>query len=168
MRDCTIVFVSGLMVILGGSLLAAAMKDPQSSKVQTGNNIVLAGVILQTIWFIFFVGCGATFQYRMRHFPTNAVLTYPDIRWQSFLGSLYVVSGLVILRSVFRLVEFAQGHDGYLMRNEAFFYVFDSIPMLVLLVWLNWQHPSEVALLLRRYHGTKAHAQTGELLRALP
>jgi hypothetical protein len=142
------------------------MKDPQSSKAQTGNNIVLAGVILQTIWFVFFVICGVCFHHRMPAYPNNKVATWPQIRWQQYLLSLYLVSGLVLIRSIFRLAEFAQGHDGYIQRTESLLYVSDALPMLGLLSWMNWQHPSEIALLLRRQQDNSSSAR--EALRMVP
>jgi hypothetical protein len=135
----------------GGSLVAVAMTSPGSTKAQMGSNIILAGIILQTIWFVFFVAGAAWFHYRMRAYPNSMVLTSPDIHWQQYLGSLYLVSGLVIVRSLFRLAEFAEGYEGSIQRNEAPFYIFDSLMMLILMVWMNWRHPSDIVLLLRKY-----------------
>ena len=47
-----------------------------------------------------------------------------------------------MLRNVFRVVEYADGHTGYLMRHEVFVYVFDALPMFAVLLWYNWVHPS--------------------------
>ena len=52
----------------------------------------------------------------------------------------YFVSIMILIRSAFRLVEYAEGFTGYLQSHEAFFYVFDSVPMLVVMAWMNWQH----------------------------
>ncbi len=49
-----------------------------------------------------------------------------------------------MVRSIFRVVEYLQGFDGYLLSHEAYLYVFDSVLMLVLLVVFNVVHPSEV------------------------
>jgi len=83
--------------------------------------------------------------------------------------SLYAVSALVIIRSIFRVAEFAQGHDGYLQSHEVFFYIFDSIPMFALMVWLNWQHPGEIGLLLRKAgagSGNVEYVMAGDVERA--
>lgn len=142
-------------------MVAASMIDPSSSKAVMGSNIVLAGIILQTIWFVFFVAGAATFHRRMRDAPNRVVLAYPDIRWQSYLGYLYLASGLIIIRSIFRLAEYAEVYDGYLHSHEAFFYILDSLPMLILSIWMNWQHPGEIALLLRKYCPHKGGAGYG-------
>jgi hypothetical protein len=36
---------------------------------------------------------------------------------------------IIILRCIFRVIEFAQGHGGYLASHEAYMYVFDTLPM---------------------------------------
>jgi hypothetical protein len=133
----------------GGGLVAIQLRSPNSSAGTYGTNIVLAALVLQLVWFLAFIGVAALFQYRMRAFPTMVVQSRSDIRWQRYLGSLYLVSILVLIRSIFRVAEYAQGSDGYLQSHEAFFYLFDSIPMFALMVWLNWEHPGEIGLLLR-------------------
>jgi hypothetical protein len=37
---------------------------------------------------------------------------------------------IIILRCIFRVIEFAQGHDGYLVSHERYLYIFDTSPML--------------------------------------
>jgi hypothetical protein len=120
-----------------------------NSKADMGQKIILAGIILQLLWFGFFMVIAWHLQYRMNRAPTVASRN-PDYQWRKYLMSLYVVSALVIIRSIFRVAEFAQGHDGYLQSHEVFFYIFDSIPMFALMVWLNWQHLGEIGLLLRK------------------
>ena len=75
---------------------------------------------------------------------------YPHVQWQRYLGSLYIVSVLVIVRSVFRLAEYTQFWNGYIQTHEAFFNLLDSVPMLGVMVWMNWQHPREISVLLRQ------------------
>ncbi|KAF2800356.1 RTA1-domain-containing protein [Melanomma pulvis-pyrius CBS 109.77] len=138
-----------VMQSVGGTLTALAMTKTTSSKAKMGQNIILTGIILQLFWFGFFMVIAWHLQYRMNRNPTAASRN-PDYQWRKYLNSLYIVSALVIVRSIFRVIEFAQGHDGYLQSHEVFFYVFDSIPMFALLVWLNWQHPGEIGILLRK------------------
>ena len=57
---------------------------------------------------------------------------------------LYVSSVLIIVRSVFRLIEFTQGDDGYLVRHEVFVYIFDGFLMFLAMMALNTYHPSTV------------------------
>ena len=122
------------------------MTKPSSTNTKIGSYITLVGITMQLLWFIFFFAVAACFHYRMR---LHSHL-YSHVQWQRYLGSLYIVSLLVIVRSVFRLAEYTQGWNGYIQNHEAFFYLFDSVPMLGVMVWMNWQHPGEVSVLLRQ------------------
>ena len=62
---------------------------------------------------------------------------------------LYVVSFLILVRSIVRVVEYIQGYSGYIMSHEAFLYVFDAAVMFVAVVSMNWIHPGEVAKYVR-------------------
>jgi hypothetical protein len=37
----------------------------------------------------------------------------------------------VLIRQIYRVIEFAQGFTGYLAVHEVYFYVFDTIPILI-------------------------------------
>jgi len=126
-----------------------------------GNGVIITGLILQLLWFIFFIVVASAFHHRMKLVPTVAS-RQSEIRWQSYLYTLYLVSGLIIVRSLFRMIEFVEGSDGYLLSNEAFLYVFDTLPMFFM-VWLHWKHPGEIGVLLR---GEKAYQNGFKLITA--
>ena len=50
---------------------------------------------------------------------------------------------------MFRVAEFIQGNDGFILSHEWFLYLFDSILMLGVMLIFNAVHPSEVKALLR-------------------
>jgi hypothetical protein len=87
----------------------------------------------------------------MHEAPNQVVLYYPDIRSQSYFGSLHLVNGLVNIRSIFRSADYAKGYDGHLQSHKVFFYILDTLSVLILAFWINRQHPGEIALLLRKY-----------------
>ncbi|PVI01010.1 hypothetical protein DM02DRAFT_642118 [Periconia macrospinosa] len=60
------------------------------------------------------------------------------------LYALYGASALILIRSVFRLIEYAQGNVGYLISHEVFLYFFDSTLMLATMILIAWIHPSEI------------------------
>jgi hypothetical protein len=62
--------------------------------------------------------------------------------WESYLIILYAASALIMVRSIFRVVEFGQGNAGYIISHEAFLYVFDGLLMVGVLVSLIVRHPS--------------------------
>jgi hypothetical protein len=60
------------------------------------------------------------------------------------MTGLYVASILILIRSIFRLIEYAQGNDGYIICHEVFMYVFDSMLMFFTMVAMSIFHPSKV------------------------
>jgi hypothetical protein len=113
-----------------------------------GEKIIIVGLFVQLAFFGFFIIVAAIFQRRMSKHPTDAA-SQPAIRWKYYLTTLYVTGGLIWVRSLFRAIEFIQGNKGPLMRSEVYVFVFDGLLMLIVLLWMNWFHPSEIGLLLR-------------------
>lgn len=113
-----------------------------------GNGVVMASLILQLVWFAFFVVVASMFHRSMGLMPTTEAQR-TEIRWQNYLYTLYIVSFFVMIRSLFRAIEFIEGSGGYLQRTEVFFYIFDSLLLFVAVVYLHWKHPSEIGALLR-------------------
>lgn len=48
------------------------------------------------------------------------------------------------LGSVYRVVEFAQGFDGYLASHEVYFYVLEAVPMMPPFILFNIYHPGRI------------------------
>ena len=67
-----------------------------------------------------------------------------QLPWKRHLYNLYFTSGLIMFRSIFRVVEYIQGNAGYLLSHEVFLYIFDAVLMLAVMIMFNWVHPSEV------------------------
>ncbi|KAH8199204.1 hypothetical protein TruAng_006610 [Truncatella angustata] len=133
----TRLFVAGdilALMIQGG----AAGLMVVASQAQLGQTVVIIGLVLQVVMFGLFWATAAVFHIRMRHDPSVIYISV-DIKWQETLCMLYGVSALIMIRSVFRIVEFVMGADGYLLRNEWAMYLFDSVPMwLVMAVFWQW------------------------------
>ncbi|SMY25372.1 unnamed protein product [Zymoseptoria tritici ST99CH_1A5] len=145
-RWLTRIFVSGdvlsfLVQASGGGLLAAS-----SDSVRTGENLILVGLALQIIIFGFFVIAGAIFHFRIRKAPT---LKGQSLPYQKHMWSLYGVSILIFIRSIVRLIEYAQGYSGYILSREWYLYVFDALLMFAAMAIMSYIHPSEVKALIR-------------------
>ncbi|KAL4904638.1 hypothetical protein BDW74DRAFT_168251 [Aspergillus multicolor] len=151
-RWMTKIFVTGdviafVMQAAGGGIMASGT----ISSYELGENITIGGLSVQLLFFsVFMVTCGL-FHRRIRRNPTSQV-TALDLSlrqqkrrgWESVLVGLYAASVLILVRSVFRLIEYAQGNDGYLISHEVFMYVFDSALMFFAMVFMNVCHPSAV------------------------
>jgi hypothetical protein len=140
----TKIFVLGdvLSFLVQGS---AAGLMATSENAQMGQNIVIAGLFIQILVFGFFVVTTIIFHRRMRECPTRESED-PNVPWESRIIMLYVVSGLIMVRSVFRVIEFIMGHDGYLLKHEWPLYVFDGVLMFGVMVIFFVKYPAPGAL----------------------
>lgn len=118
------------------------------SSVNTGSHIVVTGVVVQIVFFGFFMIVALVFDRRVRYHPTPKSQS-SAIPWQKHMYTLYAASVLIMIRSIFRVIEYVQGNDGYLMRHEWFLYIFDALLMFAVLVNFNFVHPSEIKALLK-------------------
>ncbi|KAK4496135.1 hypothetical protein PRZ48_012114 [Zasmidium cellare] len=129
----TLIFVAGDMMAFvlqgtGGSLIASQTPP----LITTGKNLALAGLILQSTYTFLFVLTAALFHIRV-----------PAANKRHMVG-LYIVSSIIFARSIVRIVEFAEGFEGFLIRHEVFLYVFDGLLMFGAMVILGAIPPSEV------------------------
>lgn len=100
---------------------------------ETGEKIIIAGLFCQILIFGFFVATSVLFHHRLLQRPTPKALSN-SIPWRRYFYVLYITSGLILVRSVFRVVEYLQGNDGYLISHEVFLYVFDTVLMAVVMI----------------------------------
>ncbi|KAF2675723.1 RTA1 like protein [Lentithecium fluviatile CBS 122367] len=136
-RKLTRTFVTGdvlSFVVQGGA--AGLMVTGKNAKI--GEGIVVAGLLVQTIMFGLFAVTAVVFNRRIRHSPTTESSS-SSVPWQKSMRMLYIVSALIMARSLFRVVEYAMGNDGYPLMNEWTLYIFDSVPMFaVMVVYYLW------------------------------
>lgn len=118
-----------------------------------GENVTIGGLVIQLLIFGFFVIVAAVFHYRITRSPTSKSISERDMtrgqgwkqrNWATVLLALYIVSALILVRSIFRLVEYKYGFDGYLMTHEAFMYIFDALLMFTAMVVMNVYHPAVI------------------------
>ncbi|KAJ5737240.1 RTA1 like protein [Penicillium malachiteum] len=114
-----------------------------SSLTHIGQGIVIAGLALQVVSFCLFIVTAYVFQTRMRRNPTAEVFDN-DVPWKQHLYSLYAISALIVVRSIFRVVEYAMGNDGYPLTNEWTLYLFDGVPMFAAMVIFAIWYPSDL------------------------
>lgn len=110
---------------------------------QRGENIILAGLSIQVIFFGFFMVAIAIFDLRIRAKPTSASLAL-HLPWRGLVWVLYSTSLLIMVRSIFRITEYGQGNDGELQSRELYTYIFDASLMIIVAALFSWFHPSRV------------------------
>lgn len=150
----TKIFVAGdvfsfLMQSAGGGMMA--LKDTKTR--ETGSNIVIGGLVIQLLFFGFFVVTAAIFHFRVSRQPTSKSKSERDMtrtqgwkqrNWFTVLLALYVVSILILVRCIFRLVEYREGFNGYLMTHEVYMYIFDALLMFIAMIVMNVYHPAVI------------------------
>ncbi|PYI11235.1 putative RTA1 domain protein [Aspergillus sclerotiicarbonarius CBS 121057] len=99
---------------------------------------VIVGLVIQLISFAIFWLTAVVFGKRIARSPTTESCNR-DLPWQQSLHMLYAVSSLVLVRSIFRIIEYVMGNDGYPLQHEWTMYIFDSVPMaIVMLIFYIW------------------------------
>ncbi|GKZ34473.1 hypothetical protein AbraIFM66950_004748 [Aspergillus brasiliensis] len=114
--------VVAFFVQSSGAGLQAVQSMQTISKV-----IVIIGLIVQVGMFVFFI----------------VVSLSP---WKYHMYTLFAVSILILVRSIYRVVEYAMGYNGYLLTHEWPLYVFDCVLMwLVMVIWAV-RYPGDIRI----------------------
>ncbi|OQE35244.1 hypothetical protein PENCOP_c014G07359 [Penicillium coprophilum] len=140
----TRIFVAGdVLSFLMQASGAGIMVTGSSNSTSTGQNVIIGGLIVQIVFFGFFLITAVIFQQRMGSHHTGQAVAdqYP---WRKHMWALHSSSMFILIRSIVRVVEYVQGTEGYLMSNEVFIYVFDGMLMFAVMVIFVIVHPSEV------------------------
>lgn len=112
------------------------------SAIDFGAKVVIGGLAVQLLFFGFFVIVAAIFHWRVKkneHFIDAESHSYSSTvgsstvgtkrTWESLMWGLYIACLLILVRSIFRVVEFVEGNDGFIMRTEYLLYIFDACLM---------------------------------------
>lgn len=102
-----------------------------------GANLVTASLSLQIALFGSFGILAAHFHLR----ANRAKVLSKDL--QSVLYVLYVSAIIITIRCIYRLVEYIEGWDSTIYKNEIFFWIFEAIIMFLNTALLNMFHPGK-------------------------
>ncbi|EJD06073.1 RTA1 like protein, partial [Fomitiporia mediterranea MF3/22] len=108
------------MVQGGGGGLQA-----QEDSANAGRVILLAGIIVQALSYVVF---WFLLIHSHRVFCNDGKFDKYNFPW-SLMTALHISSVFIIIRATYRVVELAQGNDGYLLTHEVTFYTLDTIPL---------------------------------------
>jgi hypothetical protein len=121
----------------GGGILSAAKSE---STMNLGNNVILTGLIVQVVVFGFFIVCTTIYHYRALRLASPDVASMP---WERLLMSLYAICSLIMLRNLYRIIEYGMGRGSYFQKNEWTLYTFDATLMsFVMVITVAWYHSS--------------------------
>ncbi|TIA61073.1 RTA1-domain-containing protein [Aureobasidium pullulans] len=140
--------ISFCLQAAGGGIMASGTL----TALENGEHITIGGLVVQIIFFGFFIIVSITFNIRMNRVPTGRSMIAQN-PWKKHLHTLYGGSALILVRSIFRLAEYAQGNDGYLISHEWFLYIFDACLMFATMALFAWYHPSEIWAMLNKNGG---------------
>ena len=123
----------------GAGLLARG----SASRLRLGKALVIAGLIIQIFNLLMFLVVARIFHTR---FPKNSTVASSDteLPWKKLIRMLYLTSGLIIARNIFRTVEYALSQNSYLRFYEWPLYVFDAVPMAAVMALLLTWHPNKL------------------------
>lgn len=128
------------MLFVGGDITSIGIQGGASNPDlgDIGKWMTIAGLVTQLISFGLFGITTLIFHARIRKAPTARSCQMGQ-SWIHTIYMLYAVSCLIIFRSIFRIVEYVMGRDGYPLRHEWMMYAFDTVPMLaVALLFYLW------------------------------
>ncbi|KAJ5753391.1 uncharacterized protein N7511_007544 [Penicillium nucicola] len=139
--------LSFILQAAGGGVMTGGSKTSAT----IGQWIIVSGLCVQLLFFGAFVLSSLFFHFRINRAPTaesqetmrSSKFFWPR-DWRGLLFACYVVSVLIVIRSIYRLVEFIQGNSGYVIGHEVFLYVFDATMMFIAMIVMNFFHPSTV------------------------
>ncbi|KAF9350658.1 hypothetical protein BGX26_011208 [Mortierella sp. AD094] len=126
-----------LVQVAAGSIIGnSGEKNPSLANI--GDKLFLVGVCAQGVSYCLFT---ALLSVALMRLIAERRKTGRDQARKGWMGldhstamitsGLYFSSLFIIVRSVYRIVEFVQGHDGYLISKEVFMFVLDAVPLIL-------------------------------------
>jgi len=139
-------FFSLVLQGAGGGMASVAVNNHKSA--QPGTNVMLAGLGFQVFTLVvFLILCGEYAWRVMQRIksggqldPVHAKLRQSK-RFRGFLLALAISTICILIRSVFRVIEMAEGWNGHLMRNQTLFFILEGVMVAIAVIVLNFFHP---------------------------
>ncbi|KYQ89971.1 hypothetical protein DLAC_11728 [Tieghemostelium lacteum] len=111
----------------GGALLSQAKDNLQ----KPAEAIMLLGLSVALASFVFFFFIVIYIHYKIRN------VQEPDSKWRRIIYALYITVFLLVLRSIYRVCEYAGGWMNPIQRSEPTFYACDTLLIFFLMcVWV--------------------------------
>ncbi|KAL3477754.1 RTA1 like protein-domain-containing protein [Aspergillus californicus] len=155
--------VVALFLQVVGAIMITSGNGASQDDIDTfnrGRDLALIGVIVQIVAFGIFTIAAVRFNFTSKRFLKAAPqpLFSPDqdadgfalqvqdkprkAEWQYLLRAVNFSTIMILIRSIYRMVEFTEGHGGYINTHEWSFYIFDAVPIFPCVALFVWWHPS--------------------------
>lgn len=119
----------------------ASVKDAATDNVLKSLHIYMSGVGVQLFFLLICFAFGVRLWWMMR---TDAII-HPQLRPALMLLYIqFIVLVLIIVRIVFRIVEYSSGLTSTIPLHEAYQYCLDTLPMFVAILAYNIVHPGQI------------------------
>ncbi|KAM7189780.1 RTA1 domain containing protein [Naviculisporaceae sp. PSN 640] len=143
--------ISLVLQAVGGAMASIASHNGES--VETGDNIMIAGLAFQVATLLVFMACSLDFAIRVYNrsrklgssaFDQSDLARKTRNSWlfKGLLGALALSTICIFWRSVFRVAELSGGWEGELMGRQDLFIGFEGVMIVVACFALNVFHPS--------------------------
>ncbi|KAG0418751.1 Protein RTM1 [Dictyocoela roeselum] len=106
----------------GAGLVSRGTLAENLDEANTGSRVLIGGLVINLISFCFFAI--VTFHFHWSISRHKAGFTGRE-KWVKMFYALYLSIILLIIRSVYRIVEFSMGFRGYIATHELYFYIFE-------------------------------------------
>ncbi|EPS29314.1 putative lipid transporter atnI [Penicillium oxalicum] len=141
--------IIAFLVQAAGALLAG--NQDTGKLITIGLNIYMGGIGLQEAFILCFLVLAIKLHRRMIRLErseeeANDRLFKTPFNWRWMFYVLYFCLGMITIRIIFRISQYAQGTSptNPVLTTEAYEYVFDAVPMFLAVLVLNIIHPGRV------------------------
>jgi len=124
-------------ILIGQGAWRMANSSMTAKQRQLGADLVTVSLCLQAALFGAFGLLAAQFHKRAQ----RAKVLSRDLRIVLYV--LYTSATIVTIRCIYRLVEYIQGWDSTVYKNEIFFWIFEAVIMFLNTALLNLVHPGK-------------------------
>ncbi|RKU44323.1 hypothetical protein DL546_006261 [Coniochaeta pulveracea] len=143
--------ISLVLQAAGGGIASVASHN--GDPVDTGDNIMIAGLSFQVLTLLIFMACSIDFGFNAwRRFKSMGTAAFDQSAaalklrsswlFHAFLAALTLATVCIFWRSVYRVAELSKGWDGPLMYRQGLFIGFEGVMVVVACLALNAFHPS--------------------------
>ncbi len=110
---------------------------------KAGLAVLKASLILLLFFSLAFIGILLFYR---RRFAEEGLESSENYKIKSVTLALYTSATLIVIRTIFRTVQVFSPSSSLIWKSEAFFWVFDAVPMLVCTVVFNVWHPGRLLM----------------------